>query len=203
MIRLSGGNFRGMILNKAEALAFQGDGVETSQAITLLGRGFPLHPDNDAPVGQGSGQTSDLGDDFRAPTGEAVDGAGRIFRVFVFVQGRTNPEYEGGFARVTGIQDALQLIIAMEEGIGFIDKEGRTQVLNDAEEGWRADVRGGESTIGNFVKDGQQCGLAASRFGGFDADIGADVPKMEAVGVDDPKRQSFGGPLGKDNQAFQ
>ena len=42
---------------------------------------------------------------------------------------------EGGFAFVAGVEDAAEFVVALEEGVGFVDQEGRADFANEAEEG--------------------------------------------------------------------
>src|SRR5215467_12502495 len=65
---------------------------------------------------------------------------------------------EGGVARVAGIEDAAEFVVALEEGVGFVNEEGWAGVLNDAEEGGGADVGGGDGALDEFAEDGEEGG---------------------------------------------
>src|SRR5436190_2099149 len=41
----------------------------------------------------------------------------------------------GGFAGVTGVEDASELVVAVEDGVGFVYEKGRAEFFDDAEEG--------------------------------------------------------------------
>ena len=54
-----------------------------------------------------------------------------------------------------------------------------------------------------LAEDGQQCGFATAFDRGFDTKIGADVAEFEGIGVEDPKGDGLGGPLGEDDEPEQ
>jgi len=44
-------------------------------------------------------------------------------------------DHVGGIAFISGIEDAAEFVVAFNEGIGFVDQEGRADFFDDAEEG--------------------------------------------------------------------
>ena len=99
----------------------------------------------------------------------------------------------GGVARVAGVENATQLVVVLKERVGFINEESGLRFFNDPEKGGRADVRRGHRPIHEFAEDGEERRFSAAFFGRFDPDVGADVTKLERVGVNDPKGESFRG----------
>ena len=196
----------GVVEDEAGALAFEVGGIEVAEAFALFVGGFALHADDDAAVGEGFGQASDGGHDFGAPageTGEAEGGRG-VVGVSVWLEGWRQRRWRrladaddvGGFAGVTGVEDAAEFVVALEEGVGFVDEQGGAGFFDDAEEGGGADVGGDDGAVDEFAEDGEEGGFAAAFFGGFEADVGADVAEVEGVGVEGPEGEGFGGPLG-------
>ena len=102
---------------------------------------------------------------------------------------------------VTGIEDAAKFVVSLEEGVGFIDQEGGLHLLDNAEESGWADVGSHDRALNKFAQDTQQRGFATAFLGRLDADVGADVAELEAIGVDDPKGQGFSGVFWQDDEA--
>src|SRR5262245_53697494 len=57
----------------------------------------------------------------------------------------------GGLAFIAGVQNAAEFVVATQEGIGFVNEEGRAHLLDDAEEGRRADVGSWHGAVDQFV----------------------------------------------------
>jgi hypothetical protein len=75
-----------MIQDEAGALLFERFSVEVSEPLALLMASLALHPDDDAPVGKGVGETAYLRDKLGAPAGVAVYRAGRrTFAILILV----------------------------------------------------------------------------------------------------------------------
>jgi len=102
---------------------------------------------------------------------------------------------------VAGVEDAAEFVVAVEEGVGFVDEQGGLHFFNDAKEGGGADVGRHDGAIDEFTQDAEQCGFAATFHGGFDAEVRADVAVMKAVCVYDPESERFGGVFGQHNEA--
>ena len=64
---LGGGNGRGMVEDKAGALALEGGGLDGAEPGAFLVGGLALHAEDNAAVSEGHGQAADAGDDFGAP----------------------------------------------------------------------------------------------------------------------------------------
>ena len=109
----------------------------------------------------------------------------------------------GGVARVTGVENATEFVVVLKEGICLINEKSRLSFFDDAEKGWRADIRRRHRPIHEFAEDGEERGLAATFFGRFDADVGADVTKLEGIRVNDPKGESLRSVRRKDDVAFE
>jgi hypothetical protein len=107
------------------------------------------------------------------------------------------PDEGGGFG-VAGIKDALKVLGAAEEGVGFINDEGGVEFLDDAEEGGGADVGGNDRPTDEEAEDGEESGFAATFLRRFDAKIGADVAELESIGVENPEGDGLGG-VGREN----
>jgi hypothetical protein len=105
----------------------------------------------------------------------------------------------GGFLFVTGVEDAAELVVAREEGVGFVDEEGRTDLFDDAEEGCRADVGGGDGVVCQVVENREQSCFAAAFVKGFDAEVGGGVAEVEGVCMKDPEGE--GGVRWEDDEA--
>ena len=52
-----------------------------------------------------------------------------------------------------------------------------------------------------LFEQGEESCLAASLFGGLDADVGGDVAQLEGVSVQDPQGQGLRGTLWQDDEA--
>ena len=107
----------------------------------------------------------------------------------------------GGFLVVAGIQDAAKLVVAVEEGVGFVNEQGRLKLLDDAVKSRGTDVGSDDGAVGQLAEDGDQGGFAATMGGGFEADVGGDVAQLEGVGVDDPQSQGLRGEPRQDDEA--
>jgi hypothetical protein len=57
--------------------------------------------------------------------------------------------------------------------------------------------------VDKFGKDAEQGGFAAAFHRGFDPEVGTDIPELEAVGMNDPERESFSGVLWQHNETVQ
>src|SRR5207244_1980280 len=110
-------------------------------------------------------------------------------------------EDKAGFLVVARVQDTSKLIIAGEEGVGFINEEGGLNLGNDAEEGWGADVGGDDGVVSQLAKDGDEGGFAAAMFRGLKADVSGNVAVLKAKGMRDPEGEGFGGPPGEHDGA--
>ena len=71
----------------------------------------------------------------------------------------------GGFLFVAGVEDAAELVVAREEGVGFVDEEGGAHLFDDAEEGGGADVGGGHGVVCQVVEDREEGCFAAAFVG--------------------------------------
>lgn len=206
-----GGNGVSVIGDEAKALAAEIGGVELRKALGSLAGGFAFHADEDTAVGEGVREAADGGEGFRAPGGEGRERAGRWVRASRLVFRRVgaglramgDADDESGFPLAAGIEDAAQGVVAFEEGIGFIDEEGRRDLLNEAVPGWGADIGGDDGAIDEFTEDGEEGGFAAAFFGRLDADVGTGVTEVKGIGVDNPKGQGFGGPFGEDDEGAE
>ena len=80
-----------------------------------------MHADENAAVGEGFGQVPDSGDDFGAPGGKGGEvGRGRgIVRGGVAV----DADDVGGLAGVTGVENAANLLVSAEKGVGFVNEQ--------------------------------------------------------------------------------
>src|SRR6266404_1335707 len=92
-------------------------------------------------------------------------------------------------------------MLTLEEPVGFLDHEGRVQLLDRAEEGWGTDVGGDQRPVDQLREKGQEGSFAAAPGGGLDADVGANIAQFEGEGVQDPKSEGFRSPFGQDNKA--
>src|SRR6266436_6674644 len=77
-----------------------------------------------------------------------------------------------GFACVAGVEDAAELFVGVEDGVGFVNEECGAEFFDDAEEGGGADVGGDNGAADEFAQEGEEGGFAAAFFGGFDSEIG-------------------------------
>lgn len=109
----------------------------------------------------------------------------------------------GGFAGVAAVEDAAEFIVALKEAVGFVDEQRWTGFGDDAEEGRVADVAGNDGAVAEFAQEGEEGCLSAAFFGAFDADVGADVAKVEGVGVEGPEGEGFGGVRREDDVALE
>jgi hypothetical protein len=107
----------------------------------------------------------------------------------------------GGLAGVTGVENAANLLVGPEKGVGFIDEQGGLNLLDDAEEGGGTDVSGDDRAIDELTEDAQEGGFGATLFGGLEADVGADVSEVEGVSMEGPQGEGFGAPLRQDDMA--
>lgn len=110
-----------------------------------------------------------------------------LWRAERWGSGGGDADDEGGFAGVAGVEDAAQFVVALKEGVGFVNEEGGPGFLDDAKEGGGADVGGDDGAVDEFAQDGEEGGFAAAFFGGFDAEVGGDVTQVEGVSMEDPK----------------
>jgi len=159
-----------------------------------------VHADENAAVGEGFGQVPDSSNDFGAPGGKGgeVGGGVGILRGGGAV---ADADDVGGLAGVTGVENAANLLVCPEKGVGFIDEQGGLNLLDNAEEGGGADVSGDDRAIDELAEDAKESGFAAAFFGGLQADVSADVSEVEDVGVEGPQGERFGAPLGQDDMA--
>ena len=213
------GNCRGgladlvlVIEDEPEALAADVGGVEVAEAFALFAVSAALHEDDDATVGEGVGQAADGGHDFGAPAGETgqADGGRRPGGISLRLGVRTSggsgladADDVGGFAGVTGVEDAAEFVVAFQQRVSLINQQRGPGFFDDAEEGGGADVGGDEGAVDEFAQDGEEGGFAAAFFRGFQADVGADVAEVEGVGVEGPEGEGFGGGLGEDDEAAE
>ena len=105
----------------------------------------------------------------------------------------------GGLAGISGVENAANLFVSAKKGVGFVDEEGGLEFLDDAEEGGGADVGGDNGAMDELTENAEKGGFAATFFGGFQADVGADVAEVKSVGVQGPQGESLGAPLGEDD----
>ena len=145
-------------------------GVQVAHAFAFFAGHFALHGDDDATVGQGVGEAADGRHDFGAPAGEAGESRevqvpnlryGRL-AICVTVRFIGDADDVGGFAAVAGVEDAAEFVVALQEGVGFVDEEGGFSFLDDAEERRGTDIGGGEGAMDEFTEDAEQRGFAAA-----------------------------------------
>jgi hypothetical protein len=106
----------------------------------------------------------------------------------------------GGFAGIAGVENAAELVVALKKGVGLINQKRGPGFFDNAEKGGGADVGGDEGAMDKFAEDGEKSGFPAAFLGGFQADVRADVPQIERVGVEDPQRERFCGGLRQDDE---
>jgi hypothetical protein len=158
-----------------------------------------VHADENAAVGEGFGQVPDSSNDFGAPGGKG----GEVGRGSGIARGGAGADADdvGGLAGVTGVENASNLLVCPEKGVGFIDEQGGLNLLDNAEEGGGADVSGDDRAIDELAEDAKEGGFAAAFFGGFQADVRADMAEVKGVSVQGPQGESLGPPLGEDDVA--
>ena len=115
--------------------------------------------------------------------------------------GRSGAQNESGFAAVTRIQNAFQLVVAGQKGVGLVNQERGTKVLDDPEERGPADVGGGHGPVGQFAEDLQESGFAATFEGRLDSEVGARIARVKGIGVQVPQGEGLGRPIREDDQA--
>ena len=188
----------GIIENEAGALALEVVGVQAVESFAGFAGGLAVHADDDAAVGEGFGQMTNGGHDLGAPGRKSGKAGGRAGIVGC---GRTGADADDvrGLAGVAGVENATKLFVALEEGVGFVDEEGGPDFLDDAEEGGGADVSGDDGPVDELAEDGEESSFAAALFGGLEPYVGADLAQVEGVGVESPKGESFGAPLGQND----
>src|SRR5581483_11389707 len=100
---------------------------------------------------------------------------------------------------VAGVENAAEFVVVAEDGIGFVDQEGRTKFLDDAEERGGADVGGDYGAVNQLGQHREERGFTAALHGGLDANVRADVAQAVGVSVENPERKGFGG-AGRENE---
>ena len=118
------------------------------------------------------------------------------------IPGGGEAEDVGGAAGVAGVDDAAHDAVAGEEGISFVNEEGRLAGVNGAEEGADGDVGGDEGLAGHGGEDAQEGGFAAAFFRGLNGDISDGIAQFEGPGVQDPDGQRGGGVVAEDDVFF-
>ena len=176
--------------DKSGATLDESGGIEILEAIAGFMGGFALHAEDDATIGERVGEAADGGNGLGTPAGKAGKGGGR-FRGGVVVPGTGgevgDAEDEGGFTVVTGVENATKIVVSVEVGVAFVDEEGGLHFLNDAKKGGGTDVGCDHGFVDEHAEDVEQGGFAAAFLRRFDAEIGADVAKLEGVGVESPE----------------
>jgi len=108
----------------------------------------------------------------------------------------------GGFAGVSGIEDAAEFVVAAKERIGFVNEKSGLSFFDDAKEGRRADVSRDDRATDEFAEDTEQSGFATAFGWRCNADVRADVAEIKGISVKGPESERFGRPLRKDDETF-
>ena len=136
--------------------------------------GFALHAEEDAAIGEGVGQASNGSDNLWAPAGKASQAIAGTLGVGTGTGlGKVvcDTQDVGGVASVACIEDTAQLIVGLEEGVGFVDEQSWAEFLDEAEEGRRANIGGRDRAMDEFAEDAQEGGFSAALFGGLDGEV--------------------------------
>jgi hypothetical protein len=198
------GDLYGVVGDEAGAFSLKVGGLEVAKAGTLFVAGFALHAEDDTAVGEGDGEATNAGDDFGTPTGVAGEakglgvgiGRGSEVRARLIV----GAQDEGGFFVVTGIENAPEFGIALEEGIGLVDQQSEADFFGEAEDGGGSGVGSDDGVESELAQDGDKGGLAATMLWGFDTQVSGDVPEVIGIRVKAPEREGFRRPFGQDDK---
>ncbi len=201
------GDLCGVVVDEADAFSLEVGGFEVAKAGALFVAGFALHAKDDTAVGEGDGEATDTGDDFGTPTRVAGKAKGQGVGI---TSGRevegwliVGAQDEGGFFVVTGIENAAEFSVAMEEGIGFVDEQSEADFFGEAEQGRGSDVGSDDGVVSEFAEDGDQSGLAATVLRGFDPEVSGDVAEVIGVSVKAPEGEGFRRPPGQDDEGLE
>lgn len=159
------GDGLGVVLHKTGAFALELKSLEAAEAFTFFGLSFALHADEDTAVSEGIGEAAYGGHGFGAPAGEFAEAGTIGFGLFLAGRVLDNAQDPGAATGVAGVEDAPEFLIALEEGVGFVDEQGGPFFLNDAIESGRTDIGRGDCAMDELAENVQEGGFAAPFFG--------------------------------------